>query len=622
VADQYDPYSVSTDVPTSDQILHPEKAPLHPSDIVELKQALDTATDPAAKADLQRYYNRLVGPGDLPLPDANAPQTPLIPKTTTPSLHTTSTRTMSKSYGNLMSPEIVTQYADSAKKAANDILDVITNAGVNVASMNDAILNNSKNKQAEIAAQSAIDQRKGMSNQQFIDFTRASIGDPDGVIVNAQKMKEEALQAMRTLGPKIDAEDQVGWWDDPIRWAVNQFTLPKLKMAYNAASMHEKNADSIIATTTDQVRARQVIDAQPTIDESKALATAQQAVVASQAAAAASANQQDFYKLQAQALQSAAIANAHSFEFQATGARLLAQATATTESDRETSAAQTNLDLLNRQILAIGGVPIPSVKEYQNMKPDDRSFTEKMLREGGGAFGNDLGNTLRFVNMFGGVAAFSKSNPTTYQLIVDQSRSPEYVAEFRRLAQDPKFAAMPAMDQRIATLSSLSQTQANAAIDSKTDFSNPATVTPNSPYKMRFGDLVQYKSLKDNIFIPTITDAIKTAQYKPVEERDIAFAALGKVQAGVPIDQVANDLTQLYTEGSKQQWLQRGAAKAGYPQLQAYRSSADGATNSYGDSSGRPVNWMSLAEVKHWLVVASAKYAAQQQNAKDMFIVD
>ena len=126
----------------------------------------------------------------------------------------------------------------------------------------------SKATSIDVAGQ--IDVARAMQQSAIRDVFHASVIDPDSKIVSAQRQRDEAQQMMNDLRGKINEESQVAIWDDPLRWVVNQFTLPKLGAAYNAAHAKDKEMVRQIADTQARVGAQMQIDAAPVLDQIKA----------------------------------------------------------------------------------------------------------------------------------------------------------------------------------------------------------------------------------------------------------------------------------------------------------------------------------------------------------------
>ena len=84
--------------------------------------------------------------------------------------------------------------------------------------------------------------------------------DPDNLILAARTKIEQLKQSKDALRQRIDEEVQVNAWDDPLRWAINKFTLPSLVDAHNAVNAQQNSETQYIDKLQAQVSLQQNID--------------------------------------------------------------------------------------------------------------------------------------------------------------------------------------------------------------------------------------------------------------------------------------------------------------------------------------------------------------------------
>lgn len=466
--------------------------------------------------------------------------------------------------------------------------------------------------------QGQIDLAKTLRTQQINQVLDSSISDPDGTIVSAQKQRKEAQIKMDALRPVIDAEDQVTLWDDPLRWIANQFTLPTLKTAYNAANSQDRAMVARIAQTQEASRAQQVIDPANTVDQIGQKAAAQALELKYTALANASKLQADSSNYTARALQQDMVFNDRSFEQRMQLATLYRQSqiySRATDADAKQSAADARqqglVDLLSTKLqgtLGMPGVDVPTLKAGGPKREAELiAWGQKPT------LGDGPGDSLRAIREFGTDQQFAATQTNTWKFLRNIITGTDYKAFEDKRQGDARFQSLPKAEQREQIVQEVYEKQ--LADLSKVHKGDNSSLDAANPYKLVHLNSMQIPSLAGNEFAKDVPVIAATSSDKvTVRDKDMLLSLLGKVQAepGKLKEHVAA-LSEYYNTAMLNQWKTGGAMMTGYPRPQNYGVKDP--------KSSTIVNVMNPLELENWTTRAltSNLYRNTYSNSVDIW---
>ena len=561
--------------------------------LAELDRAIAGETRPDVRATLKQ--ERVRQGGSMDSPSNNSATLPGAP-----TVHSQSTRTVSKLPGidmETMSGDLGLRMKSQAEAMAG-LQNALLGSSASMVNQATAATQMGEAQARAIEAGGAIDVAKQMQHTTVLDAFNASITNPDNAIVSAQRQRTEAIDTMNSLRGKIDAEDQVTPWDDPLRWVVNQFTLPPLKLAYNAA--HAKNKEMVqqITDTQNRVNAQASIDVAPILDLTRqkaaedAQATQFKALVETNAALSQSQHITAQMLMQKMQLGQQEIQN--NFEF----SRLYAQTFALTSSDREDKATQPVVDALNVKRAAVGADPYKPGEFRQLSSPERSRLTE--IAKIGGSIGSNPGETYKIMGEWGALNTLSDTNPTVYNLYAGLVGSKEYAGVLKTVNNNPKFVNLGMDEKRIEVFKTLALKQQDD-IGQANNSNN--TLPDSNVYKLKLLNTTMYPELKANLFVAMAADSAAMAPDKKAKDEDMLLGLLGKIEAN-PTQKIAliNQFSEFYRLGSKLQWERSGAKLVGYPPPVGY-----GISGVLTNVTGEAVQTYNPASVEHWVTVNMAE---------------
>ena len=448
-------------------------------------------------------------------------------------------------------------------------------------------------KGAAIDAAGQIDVARAMQQSAIRDVFHASIIDPDSRIVSAQRQRDEAQQMMNDLRGKINEESQVAVWDDPLRWVVNQFTLPKLGAAYNAAHAKDKEMVRQIADTQARVTAQMQMDAAPVLDQIKAKAAADANSAAIEASINASKAAGAQMNIVAQSIMQKLQVGQQGFSNNMEVARLFAQSYALGGDERADAGILPTVQAINVKRAAAGLQPY-TVAEFKQLSVAERSNLTGNAKIAA-SFGADSGDSYKWLTDSGALNTIAQTNPTVYNFYSQQIVSPEFKKAEALVSQNPKFANLGPDEKRAATLTMMQQQQ-TTEIGKKNNSNN--LLPDSNPYKLKILNAVTYPELKDNIFTSIVADIAATKPGAQVDDKDVMLRLLAKAEADPKNTAVyARQLSDFYRTAAQLQWERSGAKVVGYPPPVGY-----GVSGVLTETTGVATQMWTPAAVEHWVM--------------------
>lgn len=471
---------------------------------------------------------------------------------------------------------------------------------------------------AEQARQAtAVALAKDNQQQQILDIAHASIADPQSIFVDANKRRQDAQVTMDALRPKILEEANVKPWDDPLRWLVNQFTMPALVQTYNAAHAADAEAVKRVLNTREMVKAQMEIDPAPIQDRIRA-----QGILAAQAAQLEALANADKVRtagshVMAQQVMSLISQTNATFDAALGYARLTSSNVAITEQDAAAAKLRPTLELMNLKRKA-AGLPEISFEELKLMSPEARTANLELGQIPGQVFGTDPGKAYKNLTHIGALSGLSQTNPVVNQFLGNIKNSQAYKVELANVKSSQEGQRLSQLDQEAQALTNLANSQWTAASKEP----KPGTVVSNnfdikdkdSPYVLKLLNTTQIKELGDNMFVRQLNDSKVNDRRHVVTNEEVLGWAVAKGESDPKlVPKIAKELSDFYRIGIIQQWEQGGARAVGYPKPQSYSLShimTAGTTD-------RAIQMFSPSEVEHW-IIANMKAREKQRNISEM----
>lgn len=557
-----------------------------PANLRELDAAIRGESRPDVKALLVAERTKQGGP-----------MTDMVEMSNAPDRSSSSARVSWKEPGMAAGDaKVMLQRLNGEQAAAMQALQAAVTGGQ---AATDAIIEGERklgpSKSAAITASGQIDVAKTMQQTAIRDVFHASIVDPDSKIVDAQRQRDEAQNTMDSLRAKINEEDQVMPWDDPLRWVVNQFTLPTMKLAFNAAHGKEREMVRRISDTQARVSAQLQIDSAPVLDQlkAKAAAEANTAMIESsiQVARAQGAQQ----SIIAQGIMQKMNIGQQGFSNNMEVARLFAQSYSIGEGDRQDSAMLPSLQATNVKRAAAGLQPytMPEFKQLSTAEKTRLTTNAKVAS----SFGTDAGDSYTWLQENGALNTIAEKNPTVYNFYAGLIGSPEYKKAEAAVSANPKFMNLGPDEKRAATLTLLQQTQ-TTEIGNKIHNNSNNNLPDSNPYKFKPLNAITYPELKDNIFTSIAADVSANTPGGKVDDKAMMLRLLAKAEAEPKMAAAyAKQFSDYYRIGTKLQWERSGAKVIGYPPPVGY-----GISGVLTEVTGIATQTWTPSAVEHWLI--------------------
>lgn len=497
--------------------------------------------------------------------------------------------------------EFLSKTADSTKKLS----DLLSGASANTSEAGSAAASAGSAAGAAVLTGGDIDVAR---NQQFLQNAGtfgADTTQKDNIIVASTAARTEAQQAMDKLRPVIDAEDQVAWWDDPLRYLVNIFTLPKLKIAYNSAKNTENEMTSRIALAQREATQQDAIQPAQIGDILKEKAAQEAAAKVFSGIETAQQLQSQSQTILAQNVMHQMSADSNAADFNLRLARLTADTnmvqTRAGESNPAKAASDNFIAGINLKLQAAGVAPVDSIEAVKLLSRPKQEMLQEIAGMRG--FGRDIGQSYQFLDTFGALPTLSTVNKPVYDMLVNQITSPEYKAAKDTLnsgSNADKFARLDTSTQRAEILSKLQNDQVKevaGGIGANNELKD------SNPYKLRIGDALLNPALADNPIAKDLVTMQTANMGIKLTDKDVLLTALGRAKALIKDDpkaagMVASEVEDFYRKATANQHLRSGMGDLGYPAFEGY-----GITNVLNSGApGQGVQTFSPATIQQWIV--------------------
>lgn len=449
-----------------------------------------------------------------------------------------------------------------------------------------------------------------LERQKAVDIFKMFNGSDDAVVA-AHEQRARAKQTMDSLRPVIDAEDQVAWWDDPLRWIGNQFTQPLRKQAYNAASRTAKIKTVEIDEIHRNASQRQAIDLAPTSDLIKKTADSIAAATANTASAKANELQAGAAAATAQAAMQFFAMNKTLTDTQMGVARMLADREMTSaqlaihndQVSRMKKEEQETLDILhnvNVKQVALGQ-PKFKLGEWKQLNPAMK--TELMMNSRNlSSIGGGTADTIEQIYLRNASGTVAGTLPALNRFLTEQLSGPTATKIKDELSQNDAFKKLSTDKQQVLIAQQL---EARQAKERSNPFANEWSV--DNPGRLNFARVQQRPELQNNSFVKEMQRVQAVDSRATFQDKDILLHAEGLVRANPKdIPRIAKELQEFYKVGLLTQWRDDGAMWAGLPVQEKYGISASGR---YVDPTGvtRGLLVTDLPTVEHYLTYQASR---------------
>jgi hypothetical protein len=565
----------------------------------ELDLEIARTTDPAIRTKLETERARLQG--NQPLDAFPSGSVQLASNDGTK--NTTTVRMKDNSF---VSSATMSQKLDEFLKKNADLNALmqaqLATMGTTSTEAQTAVINAGNANAKSIKTQGEIDATKAEGRTDISQFFHATTA-PDSVFADQEAKRQGATRTMDSLRPRIMEESAINVWDDPLRWLVNQFTLPALTSSYNAANMQYNSSTKKIAESQALARAQEGLDLTITgqMLREKATADAQQKQFES-VRDAAILNRASSHQVAQILMQQSALAG-HELEAWQRMVQLYTMTQTDAMADKDEKAMAPALASINTKRKA-AGLPEMSWAEFKMRGAAEKTY---LLNNAAipYAFGGNPGDAYLYLTNTGGLNTIGNINPNVSQTLGRQLQSTDFRNHMAQMAgKDPKFASLSSDEQYAKALEDWNN-QERTTFVAKNQYNK---LDPNSPYALKIGNVVQYKELEGNQFTKIVDEQLKRQNYQgAVKSEVIEQAALAKVIADPSQrQQVAKDLADFWRTAQEQQWAKSGASQLGYQRPTSY-----GTTTM--TTGGKPVNQWNPVEIEHWLMTAVSRNTGAQR---------
>lgn len=479
----------------------------------------------------------------------------------------------------------------------------------------------SANTQAEIDAQ-----RQEQQNHQAMLFGISGDDVTKNRVLAAHAKRQQAQDVMDQLQPKIDAEDAIMPWDDPLRWVVNQFTLPALKSTYNAAHHVDTEMTRRIANDEATVQAQQLLDTAPVADMLRQKGAATGAAASFGLQAQANQLRAQSASVLAQGAMQALAVGTQDMQSHLQVVKLLqevtttnaytSQMTAATEKERKALVDEApTLAKWNMKLQALGKTAMDAGAYHALPAKEKADITNRV---GYASFGSDVADSYELIHSLGAAQSLQDVNPPVYKFYNDVISSKAFNDEKALVQGDvmgaaQKYAKLDLVGQQAMVLERmqdkwLKETQGQANMDKlQGDLIGPA-LTAKNPYILDKNAASLYPELKDNIFNQTVIARKLTDSRYNAKDSDLLMEAIGRATANpAKIPELATQLSDYYRTATAKQYS-LGAAQAGLPRPRGY---AVGVQGNYVDQTGTPraLQMYNAPEIENFLMQQRAQGA-------------
>lgn len=383
-------------------------------------------------------------------------------------------------------------------------------------------------------------------------------------MVNAADVINKTDAALLAMRPEIDSRMNVGMYDNPVEWFINQTRLPSMVGTYNSVIDQQRFATDRYKTLTTladtQAKLSTGMDADLIAKEGLA-----------KAARIAAGAKEDLAKLQydnisATTRDALTIAHLTGTKVELAG-RLLATSRETninSESDNEKAAAkaadQRDLDNVNRILVAGGASPIESVRALNSLPAAKRELLRSAASSG--KFGKNFAESFDYVSNYGDINTIANKGGAAVKIWYDgtlRSVGQQVKDEATKAkAAGQKFDANKRMEELLNEKGALYQAQAS---------DDMRTADSSNPFKLAYTTLAKMPELANNplaIFINTYGPSGKEPRFDKVDEQYIMQRFGFSVASGkMPMQDAVKAITEFYKVAEQQQILNTSALMFG-----------------------------------------------------------
>lgn len=415
--------------------------------------------------------------------------------------------------------------------------------------------------------------------------------DPNSRYIELQRQRMEAIKVKDSLRDRINTEDAVQIYEDPLRWVVNQFTLPSLKMTYNAAVNKEHAASDEMARTNQLALTRQTLDLGHPLDEiNKTLAAKNMATTAAAATASAESTLKGAQLAASSYMQQLAAAQGQQ-SAKVAEMNMIIRATEQSLTEKSNLAMQPAVDAENFRRLAIGS---PTINEamLNGMSKEDKADLAKRAALPKEQYAASPGKTFLWLHSVGADLT-QPQNRALAETYDRQLWSPAFNKELANQRDtDPTFMHKT-YEQQIAFVLDKIALQESHKLRAEGSYDK---LEPTSPYKLILGNAIFLPELKNNMFTAEIQAVLdKKRVGDSLTPAEIEGIATAKMLSGTPIAEITRDMSALYRTLAKEQWAQSGAAKAGWERPGAWKTTT-------AQVNGKQIDQYKEADIEHWLM--------------------
>lgn len=533
--------------------------------------------------------------GDLPLPTENGG----IIASVTPRTYTTTVRT--KTSGDPVAYQAHLDTYMSALKGLNAALN--DTLGSQKSAVTDAELAAKASGNAEAAKLNAAGEvaiSKTDAKNAAMTFFRSDPGNDE--FIAAQRVRDRAHTTMDALRPRIDEEDAISIFDDPLRWAINQFTLPTLKNQYNLAARTDKSAVARMQTNFELTQAMN------TVNPGVSAELIRTAVVAESLSAQAKAVEEAAKIRSTGAAHTASIlmSQAALQQHEMTQWDRQAAAFAVTQSTRDAKTAdvpqQKVVDRYNI-VASTLGLPPKDIGDLKVMNAKQKAEMERVSSLPPGKYGANPGDAFSLLVDTGALSYIQENQPMLAKTLQAMVTSPSVTAALQVAKNNPKLAALSYNDQQAVVLeqvygeewAKLHKPKAPADKELQLTFDK---LDPESPHKLKIASAVQYPALAKNMWTAEVRKVMETKKFsEDVTMKDMENVLLAKsLENPGSATEYAKAFTEYYRTAQLNQWVSSGADKLGVPR-------PDTITSRTMLINGKPVDQWNTVAVEHWLTV-------------------
>lgn len=459
-----------------------------------------------------------------------------------------------------------------------------------------AIGNKGQAEVGNIESQSALEGVKVQQGNDILALFGATT-DPTSELVKVQAKRQESIDVMDALRPKIHEDLNVTIFDDPLRWLVNRFTLPQVIGTYNAANQTLRAKTQELTQMQQFVAAQKAIDPGITIDDVKRRAIAEKNLalmktITEQAKVRAEGATQVAQSIMQQAQLLSANQQAY-----AGLVRMYGESLAITESQAADAAILPTVDAVNVQRKSIGLEHITPA-QFKAMNAAERSELTKRSTLPPGVLGSDPGEAFRFITKDGALNTIQQANPALAKTLATTLRSDDFKKHLDGMkTTNAKFANLSTEEQMSEALTAYT----NKQVTEMKKAGAYDRLPEDSVYALKIGTALQYPEIQKNGLVEDVKILLQSKGYQAdVTPKELESAVLGKALADPgKVPELARQLSDFYRTAQLQQWARSGASALNYPRPTEFKTSSM-------HTQGKAVDQWNPVEIEHWLTTKIA----------------